>query len=547
MIEFYEKVIPFHQLSDCGDFSIVHEVEDYYFFCIGDIGGHGSNKVYNIACTIKEFIVKHIELELEDIIHLVHKQDILKNNGMTITLAKIFKSTPLLSFVSIGDVKGMIIKPSGIIKNLKSQDGIVGYTMPKTVVTNIVKIDKSDIIVLNTDGVSIRNKEINSSILRNNTQTISEEFASKYFKEDDDSLTLVIRYKGDINSLKTNTIKQKKEHTFDIVQKKTYFQNDFIKSSHHIMKFDNTFKLISLFPNDLNTKKKLCKILNFFQIEKKNIIKTSLFLLEVQHKESSCIDIFYHNNTLQVSIQISNNYKEIVSSLFEHYLEDENQITLDISLPYFLYDEKSFAQFKELLQFGLDEEAMLLNKKLQKEVDKKLQELLEKENLNKKLSNKAYIDNLTGAFNRYKFEEIFEYEMERFKRFNNTFSVAMIDIDHFKKFNDTYGHLIGDEVLIMLANISKEKLRSIDVFARWGGEEFLILFAETPIENAVKGADKLRKSIAALEHNLAGHITASFGLSEVKNDDTLDDILKRCDDALYKAKENGRNRIEVEN
>lgn len=545
MIEFYEKVIPFHQLSDCGDFSIVKEMEDYYFCCIGDIGGHGSNRVYEIACHIKEFILEHIDLELEDIINLVHKQDILKNNGMTLILAKFFKDTPLLSFLSVGDVKAIIIKPSGTIQTLKSQDGIVGYTMPKTVVTNIVKLDKSDTIVFNTDGVSIRKNEINSSILTKTSKDIAEDFATKYFKSDDDSLALVIKYNGTTNSYSSKKVELQKQQKKEINKKQIIYKNEIIKSSHNITKLTNDFKLISLCKDDTKSKEKLKKILSFFNIDTKRIIKTSLFLLEVQHIERSFIDIFYHNKTIQISIKISNSYKDIVSSLFEHYLENEHQIIIDILTNNFLYEQKQFDQFKELLKFGLDEEAMLLNKKLQEEVDKKLQELLDKENLNKKLTNKAYIDNLTGAFNRYKFEEVFEYEMQRFKRFKHTFCVAMIDIDHFKKFNDTFGHLIGDEVLIMLANESKKELRTIDVFARWGGEEFLILFTETSLENSTKAADKLRVSISNLNHKVAGHITASFGISQVKTGDTLDTLLKRCDDALYLAKKNGRNRVEI--
>ena len=546
MIEFYEKVIPFHHLSDCGDFSITQETEDYYFCCIGDIGGHGSNTVYNIACTIKKFILEHTHLELEEIINLVHKQEILKNNGMTITLAKIFKTAPLLSFVSVGDVKGMIIKPSGVIVNLKSQDGIVGYTMPKTIVTNIVKINKLDIIILNTDGVSIPQKEINQSILTKNTQEISEEFASRYFKNDDDSLSLVIKFGGDENSFIPKKVEIVKQQIVNIPKKQILLKNELIKSTHNILKFNDDFKLISLKSDDLKTKEKLEKIFTFFNIDKKNIIKTSLFLLEVQCIESSSINIYYHNKTVQISINISNNYTDIVSSLFQYYLENKNLLIIDVITNNFLYEETQFKEFKELLKFGLDEEAMLLNKKLQEEVEKKLYELLEKENLNKKLTSKAYIDNLTGAFNRYKFEETFEYEMQRFKRFKHTFCIAMIDIDHFKKFNDTFGHLVGDEVLIMLANESKKELRNIDVFARWGGEEFLILFAETSLKNSVKVANKLRETIAALEHKVAGHITASFGVSQIRDNDTLDDILKRCDDALYKAKENGRNCVETE-
>jgi len=544
MIDVSEKIIPFHQLNNCGDFSITEEMEDYFFCCVGDIGGHGSESVYNIACTIKEFILSNIHLELEELVNLVHNQSILNKNGMTITIAKIFKSVPLLSFVSIGNVKGIIFKPSGKIHTLKSQDGIVGYMMPHTIITHIVKLNKLDTIILNTDGVSIPYNDLSLSFMKQSCEVISNEFSKKYFKNDDDSLSLVVRYNGGKTYKKVDEI-QYRGHQKINKEQKISLSKKAILTPRNVIKFDEQFKLISLVANDSKNKDKLHKILSFFQIENKKIIQTILFLLELQGKELTNISVYYHNKIIQFAIQISGNYTETLSSLFVSYKLIENLLLLDILANKFLYEINSFHNFKELLQFGLDENAMLLNKKLQEEVNKKLNELQEKEKLNLHLTNKAYIDNLTSAFNRYKFEEVFEYELSRFKRYHNTFCVAMIDIDHFKKFNDTFGHLIGDEVLIMLANESKKVIRTSDIFARWGGEEFLILFSETSLENSLTGANKLREAISLLKHPIAGNITASFGLSQITEGDTIDTILKRCDDALYKAKENGRNRVEV--
>lgn len=160
-----------------------------------------------------------------------------------------------------------------------------------------------------------------------------------------------------------------------------------------------------------------------------------------------------------------------------------------------------------------------------------------------KIENKAYFDGLTGIFNRNKFDEICEQEFSRAYRYKHSFSLAIVDIDHFKLFNDNYGHLIGDEVLIMLAKEIQTKVRDTDTFARWGGEEFVILFPETSKENAKIICDKLRINISSLSHKDAGKTTASFGITEYKKDDTLETMFKRCDDALYYAKENGRDMV----
>jgi len=158
---------------------------------------------------------------------------------------------------------------------------------------------------------------------------------------------------------------------------------------------------------------------------------------------------------------------------------------------------------------------------------------------------KAYYDSLTGIYNRAKFDELFDYEINRVKRYGNDASVVILDIDHFKKFNDRYGHLIGDEVLILLSKVISENIRKTDIFARWGGEEFVLLLQETKPEDAQKIVEKLRSLISNTHHKSAGEVTASFGITGITSFDTIESALKRCDIALYRAKENGRNRVET--
>lgn len=551
MIEYSEEIKPFNYLDGCGDFSIVKETDDYYFCAVADVGGHGSDTVHNIANDIKQFILDRIDLELDELLRLVHSQKILKDHGMTLGLMKIFKHSSLISYVGVGNIKAMIVNMTGDIIEFKFQEGIVGYTMPTTIVTNILKIKRDDTLILNTDGISISKNDMSLNLMLQKPKEMALNLIKHTAKDDDDSLCLVIKYFGIKNGSLQKTIQTPKNNSIQkhIQVKKTkvikptlFMQHD----NHTFTKIDESRLLLKIFPSDKKIKDKLSKIFNFFKLDKKNIVKTSLFLIELQKLEQSNINIYYLNNTIQIKVESLNKYRDTISCLFQYYRIEDTDITIDILVNNFIYEVNSFANFKELLKFGLDEEAMMLNKKLQEEVDKKLQELLEKEQINATLTNKAYIDNLTGSYNRYKFEEVFNYELEQFRRYNHSFCIAMIDIDHFKKFNDTYGHLIGDEVLIMLANESKKTVRTTDTFARWGGEEFLILFSETTLEDSKLGANKLRKNISELEHKIAGHITASFGVSQIKKDDTLDDILQRCDDALYRAKDNGRNRVEIQ-
>ena len=157
----------------------------------------------------------------------------------------------------------------------------------------------------------------------------------------------------------------------------------------------------------------------------------------------------------------------------------------------------------------------------------------------------ANIDPLTGIFNRHTFSVMLAQEEERALRYNRPLSAVIMDIDHFKKVNDTYGHDIGDLVLVDMALLLRETCRHSDLVVRWGGEEFAILLPETKAEEAIIFAEKSR--IKIIEHSFPGitHLTASFGVSQLCKDDTTG-MMKRADNALYRAKENGRNKVVVD-
>ena len=163
-----------------------------------------------------------------------------------------------------------------------------------------------------------------------------------------------------------------------------------------------------------------------------------------------------------------------------------------------------------------------------------------------KLGNLAFKDKLTGLFNRRFFDERIIEEWERARRYHRHLSVIMVDIDHFKKFNDTYGHQKGDEVLEAVAQILLQNSRTNDIVARYGGEEMVAILPETDIENAFQVAEKMRKAIhQGVKEKASVETTASFGVGAFSiENDTPEKILKAADEALYRAKEKGRNRVE---
>jgi diguanylate cyclase (GGDEF)-like protein/PAS domain S-box-containing protein len=177
-------------------------------------------------------------------------------------------------------------------------------------------------------------------------------------------------------------------------------------------------------------------------------------------------------------------------------------------------------------------------------------DITERRRLQQKLEHQATTDSLTGAINRRRFLEIAQIEMKRSRRLAHPISLALIDIDHFKHINDTYGHAMGDQALIMFSKICETNFREIDVFARFGGDEFALLMPETNQEQAdlaLQRVFRILSNYPLMLGNQAINITLSAGIAELNGVvDTLDTLLERADRALYQAKETGRNRVCLE-
>ncbi|MDR9437809.1 MAG: diguanylate cyclase, partial [Thiohalophilus sp.] len=163
--------------------------------------------------------------------------------------------------------------------------------------------------------------------------------------------------------------------------------------------------------------------------------------------------------------------------------------------------------------------------------------------LNEQLEHLAHTDALTGIRNRLYTENTIDTEISAAKRYGRPCSVLLFDIDHFKQVNDTHGHDAGDKVLVTLSEIITRSLRPTDYFGRWGGEEFMVVAGNCALENAAQLAERLRQAVESCDFGPIGNITASFGVATWTADDTRRTLAKRADQAMYRAKETGRNRV----
>ncbi len=167
----------------------------------------------------------------------------------------------------------------------------------------------------------------------------------------------------------------------------------------------------------------------------------------------------------------------------------------------------------------------------------------------KKLENEIYqyatTDALTGLFNRRTFEKRLAEEIDFADRYGTPFALVMYDFDKFKKVNDDFGHGEGDKVLRGSARLVLDNTRAQDIVVRWGGEEFMVLAPQTNLANAGVLAEKLRDVIETHSFSTKFSVTASFGVTEFSPGDDMDQLLRRVDEALYLAKDRGRNRVEA--
>jgi len=198
-----------------------------------------------------------------------------------------------------------------------------------------------------------------------------------------------------------------------------------------------------------------------------------------------------------------------------------------------------FAQRREFAHLT---ETKRINRELAEEMQKRVA-------LEEKLKELASTDPLTGLYNRLQYEMLFQHEIGRSRRRDSPLSVGILDLDNFKLVNDTHGHTAGDAVLRCVADVCRRNLRAIDIVGRLGGEEFIILMPECDIDQANILGNRLLKMIesAVVDANTASiRITATIGITQLFPDDKgIEVIISRADDALYRGKRAGRNRVEI--
>ncbi len=192
---------------------------------------------------------------------------------------------------------------------------------------------------------------------------------------------------------------------------------------------------------------------------------------------------------------------------------------------------------KELISLAYSRWAML-TKEYQDELNKINESLIKK---NAQIEQLASRDPLTNLYNRYKFSRLFELSHKAMVEREGVMSLVMVDVDFFKKINDTYGHGVGDKVLVSISELFLLLLRDEDIVCRWGGEEFVILLPSTNLQNAMALSQKLRTRIEQMHVEMVERVTASFGITEVRAEDNLKSAVDRADNALYRAKNAGRN------
>lgn len=252
-------------------------------------------------------------------------------------------------------------------------------------------------------------------------------------------------------------------------------------------------------------------------------------------KESKRIEknirrVFNENNIGTTNYRGKKNNNSTIYEVNSRAIKDDNGNSINL-----------VSIIRDVTQKVILEEVLEAREKQYKELAKEL------ELKNISLSERVSIDNLTGIKNRYYFDERIKEEVDLAKRQKASFSLLLFDLDHFKLVNDNFGHDVGDKVLKRVTDAVSKIIRSYDIFARWGGEEFVVLMPNTTEAEAVPAAEKIRKTVEDIIHPDIEKITISIGIAIWELDDDVDQIFVKADKALYTAKNQGRNRVIVYN
>ncbi len=325
---------------------------------------------------------------------------------------------------------------------------------------------------------------------------------------------------SDISMLKNKKIAVGKNYTADHLLKKYY-------PSYHLIEVDNTNKALKLL-----CKGKVYAVVDILPVIAYKINKYGYSNIKISGKTPW---------NFHVKFMLRKDYATILPAInraIDNITEEEK-----------LYIYKKWVQIKPKTSYTLQEILIILSifiiisffiffyiVHLKQEITKR--KILENE-----LEKLATIDKLTSIFNRYKMDISLEKQIEIAKRYKRPLSLIFFDIDHFKHINDTYGHKIGDIVLKQLSHMIQNSIRKSDIFGRWGGEEFLIILPETPKDEAIKIAEKLRRKIEKYKFDKIDRLTCSFGVTDFQENDTAETIMIKVDKKLYLAKETGRNRV----
>lgn len=212
MSTFYTASKPFLSNETSGDFSLIVDCNEYYFWVVVDIGGHGSTHVGNLAQKCYQVLYENHTLQLEEILELIHHMKLFQQNGLVIFLARVYTKTSIIEYISIGNIHALLLQ-NGRYINLPVQEGIVAYTVPTVINTYVRKLHKSDSIFVATDGVSLHSSKLPRNISTpSEAKEITDDIVSNYSRMDDSLCSSLF---------------------YDSSSKNTYIEPDISKESYH--------------------------------------------------------------------------------------------------------------------------------------------------------------------------------------------------------------------------------------------------------------------------------------------------------------------------
>ncbi|MFK2821759.1 sensor histidine kinase [Arcobacter sp. YIC-80] len=501
-MEYSKSVKPFISEKNCGDFAFLLDCEDSYLICIGDIGGHGNFKIYELALKIEKEVTLNKENKIFDLFNHISSMKSVKEYGMTLFIGRVNKELPVLHYICIGNLKLHLIKKNHV-NILKKQNGVIGLEIPSTIEHNLIKLSDNTSIIISTDGINDYSNYLSEIVNIDDLKTISNTLINNFALKDDDALCFVFKYSGNNiqvrKKIHNNTFINNEKIDIPNYEEIVETSNDVSNSQSEVFALEKKYLFVSI-NNSLLSRTKVNTMVEYLQFDKMTSIRVQTIILELLKFDIVHLDVYVNEYTFQIHTPLNEELvKKIIPLFYDakfNYIKDKFIIEFKI-LKYININDDEYKELKQMLFVGLDKKNYEIYKK-EKEKDKMLTNQSKLASMGEMIGSIAHqwrqplneigikVQKLKYYYRKNKIDE--DFIDNHIKSSMNTIKFMSQTIDDFRNFFrvDKKKTIFQIQSSIEeIINIQKAQLKNHDIEVEIKGKDFNFLGLKTEFQQVI--------------------------------------------------------------